>query len=65
MSDLEAQIRNESRTAAQLSQEALSAFAVKNFAQGKALMKKAVEAGRNCQKLIEQYNQMVEATSQK
>lgn len=65
MSELEAQIRFESLTAVQLSQEAIAAFAVENFAQGKALMRKAVEAGRNCQKLIQQYNQIAEATSQK
>ena len=55
--DLEAQIRIESSQAAQLSKEANYAFARKNFSQGKALMKQAVEAGRRCQSLIQQYNQ--------
>ncbi len=55
--DLESQIRLESRQAARLSQEANRAFAAKNFAQGKALMKQAVEAGQRCQSLIQQYNQ--------
>lgn len=57
MSDLQSQIRLESQQAAKLSQEALTAFAAKNFTQGKALMKKAVEAGRRCQNLIQQYSQ--------
>jgi len=55
--DLESQIRLESSQAARLSQEANRAFAAKNFAQGKALMKQAVEAGQRCQSLIQQYNQ--------
>ncbi|MBW4503319.1 MAG: hypothetical protein KME57_28095 [Scytonema hyalinum WJT4-NPBG1] len=40
-----------------MSQEALAAIAALNFARGKALMKKAVEALRNCQKLIQQLTQ--------
>lgn len=54
--DLESQIRLESSQAARLSQEANRAFAANNFAQGKALMKQAVEAGQRCQSLIQQYN---------
>ncbi len=57
MSDLQSQIRLESSQAAQLSKEAVAAFAAKNFTQGKALMKQAVEAGRRCQNLIHQYTQ--------
>lgn len=55
--DLESQIRVESSQAAKLSQEANCAFAAKNFTQGKALMKQAVEAGRRCRELIQQYTQ--------
>ncbi len=55
--DLESQIRVESSQAAKLSKEANLAFAESNFVQGKALMKQAVEAGRRCQSLIQQYNQ--------
>ncbi|MGI8500901.1 MAG: hypothetical protein ACR2LR_07140 [Hassallia sp.] len=55
--DLESQIRVESSQAAKLSQEANRAFAAKNFTQGKALMKQAVEAGRRCRGLIQQYTQ--------
>lgn len=53
--DLESQIRVESSQAAKLSKEANHAFKAKNFAQGKALMKQAVEAGRRCRDLIQQY----------
>jgi hypothetical protein len=55
--DLELQIRVESSQAAKLSKEANHAFAAKNFAQGKALMKQAVEAGQRCQNLIQQFQQ--------
>jgi Tol biopolymer transport system component len=58
MEDFKAQIKLQSSTAAKLSQEAVGAFAVRDFATGKALIQQAVEAGRNCQKLIEQYNQI-------
>jgi hypothetical protein len=57
MSDLQSQIRLESQQAAQLSKEAVAAFAAKNFTQGKALMKQAVNHGRRCQNLIQQYTQ--------
>jgi NADPH-dependent glutamate synthase beta subunit-like oxidoreductase len=57
MEELKAQIKLQSSTAAQLSQEAVGAFAARDFATGKALIQQAVEGGRNCQKLIEQYNQ--------
>lgn len=57
MNDIKAEIESLATQAAQLSKEAQSAFAVRNFATGKALMKQAVEAGRNCQNLIEQYTQ--------
>ncbi len=55
--DLEYQIRIESSQAAKLSKEANQAFKANNFAAGKALMKQAVEAGKRCQSLIQQYNQ--------
>ncbi|BAZ17491.1 hypothetical protein NIES4071_93710 [Calothrix sp. NIES-4071] len=55
--DLEYQIKLESSQAAKFSKEANREFAAKNFAAGKALMKQAVEAGRRCQSLIQQYNQ--------
>jgi hypothetical protein len=54
--DLELQIRVQSSQAAKLSKEANHAFAAKNFAQGKALMKQAVE-GQRCQSLIQQFQQ--------
>jgi NADPH-dependent glutamate synthase beta subunit-like oxidoreductase len=56
MKNIKAQIKKESSTAAKLSKEALGAFAARDFATGKALMQQAVEAGRNCSELIEQYN---------
>jgi hypothetical protein len=52
--DIESQIRLESSQAASLSKEANRAFAAKNFAQGRALMKQAVEAGKRCRTLIAQ-----------
>ncbi len=63
MNDLKAQIEIESSRAAQLSKEAMRAFAVRNLAQGKALMKQAVDAGRNCQDLIQEYNQTLSPPS--
>lgn len=47
-----AEIQSLASRAAQLSQEAELAFAARNFAMGKALMKEAVDARRNCQDLI-------------
>lgn len=64
MDELKAQIKFESSQAARLSREATKAFQVKNWAQGKALMKEAVAASKNCQKLIEQFNQSTEAVAQ-
>jgi hypothetical protein len=61
---LKAQIKQESSRAARLSQEAMAAFANRDLATGKALMRQAVDAGRNCQNLIEQYNQSQRALSQ-
>jgi hypothetical protein len=52
-----AQIKEESSTAARLSKEAMAAFAARDLAKGKALMQQAVDALRNCQNLIEQYQQ--------
>lgn len=58
--DIKTQIRDYSSQAAQLSKEALTEFAAQNFVQGKALMKKANEAGNNCRQLIEQLTQTTE-----
>lgn len=55
MSDIKVEIKSLASRAARLSQEAQPAFAVGNFAQGRALMKQAVDGGRNCQSLIQQY----------
>jgi hypothetical protein len=52
--DLESQIRLESSQAESLSKEANCAFAARNFAQGRVLMKQAVEAGKRCHTLIQQ-----------
>ena len=57
MNELKVQIEIEASRAAQLSKEAMRAFAVRDLAQVKALMKQAVDAGRNCQSLIQEYNQ--------
>ena len=57
MEELKAQIKLQSSTAAKFSKEAVEAATARNFATGKALIQQAVEAGRNCQELIEQYNQ--------
>ena len=57
MEELKAQIKKESSQAARLSKEAMAAFTVRDFAMGKTLMRQAVDAGRNCKNLIEQYQQ--------
>jgi hypothetical protein len=57
MENIKAQIKQKSSTAAKLSKDAIEALAARDFATGKALMQQAVEAGRNCSELIEQYNQ--------
>jgi NADPH-dependent glutamate synthase beta subunit-like oxidoreductase len=56
MEDIKAQIKIQSSTAAKLSKDAVGAFAIRDFATGKSLIKQAVEAGRHCSELIEQYN---------
>jgi hypothetical protein len=58
MDELKAQIKLESNRASHLSQEAVSAFSGKQFEQGKLLMKEAVIASKECQKLIQQYTQI-------
>lgn len=55
--ELKAQIKYESGRAARLSKEAITAYEANNKAQGKALMKEAVAASKNCQMLIKQFNQ--------
>jgi hypothetical protein len=62
--ELKAQIKYESGRAARLSREAIANYEINNKAQGKALMKEAVAASRNCQKLIEQLNQSTGAITQ-
>jgi hypothetical protein len=64
MEDIKAEIKKESSTAAKLSKDAVEAFAVLDFATGKVLMQQAVEAGRHCSELIEQYNQTYEPQKQ-
>jgi Tol biopolymer transport system component len=56
MEDFKAQIKLQSSSAAKFSKEAVEAATARNFATAKALIQQAVAAGRNCQKLIEQYN---------
>lgn len=59
MEDIKAEIKKESSKAAKLSKDAVGAFAARDFATGKSLMQQAVEAGRNCSKLIEQYKKAI------
>lgn len=60
MNDIKAEIQLLASRAARLSKEAQSAFEARKFAQGKALMGQAVEAGRSCQALIQQYTRTCE-----
>ena len=55
MSELKNEIKSLSFRAAQLSKEAQTAFAAKNYSQGRSLMKEAVDAGKKCQNLIQEY----------
>jgi phage shock protein A len=63
MEELKTQIKKESSQAAKLSKEAKAAFAERDFTTGRALMQQAANAGRNCQNLIEQYQQTCETLS--
>ena len=56
MEDLKANIEKEATRAAQFSREAVKALSARDFTVGKALMKQAFDAGRNCQNLIQLYN---------
>ncbi|MBW4622052.1 MAG: hypothetical protein KME17_22195 [Cyanosarcina radialis HA8281-LM2] len=56
LNDIETQIKYESSRAAQLSQEARTAFESKDWKRGKELMKAAVVASKNCQKLIQEFD---------
>ena len=56
--ELKEQIKLKSNRASRLSKEALSAFSARNFEGGKMLMKEAVFASKQCQKLIQQYTQV-------
>lgn len=58
MEELKTRIKEESSRAAKLSKEAMAAFTTRDFATGKALMQQAVDAGKNCQNLIEQYDRI-------
>ncbi|MCU0537426.1 MAG: hypothetical protein MUD14_26355 [Hydrococcus sp. Prado102] len=58
MEELKAQIKKESSAATRLSKDAIAAFTTRDFATGKALMRQAANAGRNCKNLIEQYKQI-------
>ncbi len=53
MDEIKAQIRYESGRAVQLSQEAKKEFESRNWGRGRALMREAVKASGNCQKLID------------
>jgi hypothetical protein len=64
MDDIEAQIKFESSRAAQLSREATKSLKAGNWQQGRALMKEAVAASKNCQKLIEQLNESSKTVTQ-
>jgi hypothetical protein len=61
MDELKAQIRYESSRAVQLSQEAKKEFEARNWAQGRALMKEAVAASGNCQRLIDRLKGLSDA----
>lgn len=56
--NLEIQIRTYSAQASQFSKEAMAEFASSNFEQGRALMKKANEAGKSYRELIKQLKQL-------
>ncbi len=51
--DVKAEIRTLSSQAARVSKNAVSALKAGNFEQGKTLIKQAVDAASNCQKLIQ------------
>lgn len=63
MENLQAEIQKASSRAAQLSQEAKSAFAARDIPKGKVLMRQAVNASQNCQNLIQQF--LLESQSQR
>lgn len=56
--ELKEQIQLKSNRASRLSKEALSAFSARKFEEGKILMKEAVVASKECQKLLQQYTQV-------
>lgn len=60
MSDIQAEIKHYSSQAVTLSKQAQEASKIRDYAQGKALMKQAYEASQNCQNLIQQYQQSLE-----
>ena len=61
MDELKVRIRELSASAARLSKQAIAAFKQRDFAQGKQLMAQAVSASKDCQRLIQQYQESVGA----
>lgn len=55
MKESEAQIRELSAMAAQLSHKATEAFRQRDFTSGRQLMAQAVAASKDCQKLIREH----------
>ena len=63
MSDIQAEIKDYSSQAVELSKQAQKASEKRDFANRKALMKQAYQASQNCQSLIQQYQQSLEPQS--
>ena len=60
MDELKFQIKFSSSQAARYAREAKIAIQAKDWNRGRALMKEAVAASKNCQRLIKQLNQYAE-----
>jgi len=61
MDELKLRIRELSTNAAVLSKQAIAAFKQRDFVQGKQLMTQAVSASKDCQQLIQEYQESVGA----
>lgn len=61
MDELKLKIRELSTNAAVLSKQAIAAFKQRDFAQGKRLMAQTVLASKDCQQLIQKYQESVGA----
>ncbi len=61
MDELKLRIRELSTNAAVLSKQAIAAFKQRDFTQGKRLMAQAVSASKDCQQLIQKYQESVGA----